>query len=314
VLSLSANTSFVAFPHLCHMVAADGFLPAAFAVAGRRLVYSAGILYLAGTTGLLLFIFGGITDALIPLFAVGAFMTFTLSQAGMVVHWYRGRDRSRRAHLWINAIGTLTTGAALVVIVAAKFTEGAWITVVVIPTVVLLLRTIHGYYLRLERQVRREGPLQLSDTRPPIVLVVMESWSELAFKALDMALTLSPDVVAVHLANLAGPGQDQEQQSLQSRWRGYVEAPARASGLAPPPLVVLPARYRSIHEPILRLAGELESRHHGRRIAVLIPQMIKLRWYQYLLHLDRGRKLRSRLLRCGDPRLMVIDVPWMGRI
>ncbi len=312
VLSLSANTSFVDFPRLCHMVAADGFLPAAFAVAGRRLVYSAGILYLAGAAGLLLFAFGGITDALIPLFAIGAFITFTLSQAGMVLHWYRRQDRSRRTHLFINAFGTVTTGTALMIIVVAKFKEGAWITVVVIPLVVLLLRAIKGYYVRLQRRVHMSEPLKLSDTRPPIVLLVMESWNKLAFKALEMALTLSPDVVAVHLAQLAGPDQEEHRQALEDQWRTRVEAPVRAAGLAPPPLVVLPARYRAIDEPVLQLARELEGRDHQRRIAVLIPQLIKRRWYQYLLHLDRGRRLRSRLLRCGDPRLVVIDVPWVA--
>ena len=310
VLCLSANTSFVDFPRLCRTVAADGFLPAPFAVAGRRLVYSVGIVYLACATGLLLFVFGGITDALIPLFAIGAFLTFTLSQAGMVVHWYRDHDRSRRAHLLINATGTLTTGAALVVIVVAKFMEGAWITVIVIPAVVLLLKAIHRYYVRLEGRVRLTGPLKLSDTRPPIVLVVTEAWNKLALKALQMALTLSGDVIAVHLTHLAGPDQDEHREALQAQWRSCVEAPVRAAGLSPPPLVVLPARYRSIHEPILRLASDLESKYPGRRIAVLIPQLIKLRWYQYALHLDRGRKLRSRLLRCGDPRLVVIDVPY----
>ena len=314
VLALSANTSFVGFPRLCQMVAADGFLPAPFAVAGRRLVYSVGILYLAGAAGLLLFVFGGITDALIPLFAVGAFLTFTLSQAGMVLHWYRGQDKKRRTHLLINATGTLTTGAALAVIVVAKFEEGAWITVVVIPAVVVLLKTIHSYYAKLETRMRMSGPLRLSDSRPPIVLVVMEGWNKLALKALDIALTLSSDVVAVHLSQLSGPDQDERCQSLQAQWRACVEGPVRASGLPSPRLLVLPAQYRAIHEPVLRLARELESNSQGRRIAVLIPQLVKRHWYQHLLHRDRGRKLRSRLLRCGDPHLVVIDVPWMGAV
>jgi amino acid transporter len=311
VLSLSANTSFVDFPRLCRTVAADGFLPASFAVAGRRLVYSAGILYLAATTGLLLIVFGGITDALIPLFAVGAFLTFTLSQAGMVVHWYRGREKARRTHLLINALGTLTTGIALAVIVAAKFTEGAWITVVVIPVVVVSLRGIRHYYARLERAMHAVGPLRVSERHPPIVLLVVESWSKLVRKALEMALTLSPDVIAVHLTHLTGPEQEEHRDSLQSRWREYVEMPLRAGGSRPPPLTVLPARYRTIDEPVMKLARELERNHPQRRIAVLIPRRVNMHWYQYLLHPGRGRKLRSRLLLCGDPRLMVIEVPWV---
>ena len=181
VLCLSANTSFVDFPRLCRPVAATA---SCRAVRGGRT--AAGLFgwhfYLASAAGLLLFVFGGITDRLIPLFAIGAFLTFTLSQAGMVVHWSRGHDRSRRTHLLINATGTLTTGAALVVIVVAKFMEGAWVTVIIIPAVVMLLKAIHGYYVRLERKVRMTDPLKLSDTRPPIVLVVTDLPSSLVKK------------------------------------------------------------------------------------------------------------------------------------
>jgi amino acid transporter len=309
ILALSANTSFVDFPRLCHTVAADGFLPKSFAIAGRRLVYSVGILYLAGVAGLLLFVFKGITDALIPLFAIGAFLTFTLSQAGMVVHWRRARA-AHRTHLWINATGAVTTGVALGVIVVAKFKEGAWITVAVIPAVVMLLRTIHAYYADVDRRTRETEPLRLLDTRPPIVLVVMESWNKLAYKALNMALSLSPDVIAVHLLHLSGPDEEDHHRELHAQWEVCVEQPVRAAGLTPPRLLVLPASHRAIQEPILKLAHKLESEIGERRIAVLIPEMIKLRWYQYLLHVDRGRQLRARLLKSGDPRLMVIDVPW----
>src|SRR5205814_8539231 len=131
VLCLSANTSFVDFPRVCRLVARDGYLPRAVAMPGRRLVYSVGILWLAATAGLLLTVFGGITDRLIPLFAVGAFMAFTLSQLGLSFHWaHRPGNRPR---LWINGTGAAGTGAALAVILSAKFLEGAWITVLVIP-------------------------------------------------------------------------------------------------------------------------------------------------------------------------------------
>jgi amino acid transporter len=310
ILALSANSSFVGFPRLCRMVAADGFLPAQFAVAGRRLVYSAGILYLACTGGLLLFVFGGITDALIPLFAIGAFLTFTLSQAGMVAHWRRSKEAGHRMHLLINAAGTLTTGAALVVIIIAKFREGAWITVVVIPIVVGVLQSIHGYYEELSRTMRMTAPLRLEDTRPPIVLVVMENWNKLTFKALRMAFSLSSEVIAVHLLHLLGPDQRESHQTLEAQWRELIETPVRSAGLQAPRLLILPASYRAIHEPVLRLIGELQAHDKERRIAVLIPQLVKLHWYQHVLHLDRSRKLRTQLLRAAVPRLMVIDVPW----
>jgi len=239
-------------------------------------------------------------------------MTFTLSQAGMVAHWRRSDAGARGGHLLVNATGTCTTAAALVVIVIAKFKEGAWITVVVIPAVIFLLKAVHGYYVRMERNVRASEPVCLADTRAPIVVVVVESWNRLALKAVEMALTLSPDVVGVHLSKLAGPEQEERREALLVQWRNCVEAPARAMGLASPRLVIVPARYRTIDEPVLKLARELVSEDRDRRIAVLIPQFVKRHWYQYLLHLNRGRKLRSRLLRCGEPRLAVIDVPWVG--
>src|SRR5206468_8048208 len=161
---LSANTSFVGFPRLCRLVASDGYLPKAFALPGRRLVYTAGVLFLAGGAGGLLVAFGGITDRLIPLFAVGAFLSFTLSQAGMAVHWSRqpaepqGGRLGHRVRLAINATGAVATGISLVVILAAKFVDGAWITVLTIPCVLALLKLITRYYTQIERQLREEGP------------------------------------------------------------------------------------------------------------------------------------------------------------
>jgi amino acid transporter len=213
VLTLSANTSFVGFPRLCRIIAEDGFLPKPFAVVGRRLVFSVGILYLAVSAGLLLTVFGGITDHLIPLFAIGAFMTFTLSQTGMVVHWLRAmaedksaRDRrADRVHFGINAAGAATTAIALVVIIAAKFTEGGWITLVVIPCVIVLLKAVRTYYDELAARLREPGPLDLRGTEPPIVLVALEHWSKVEDKAIELALSLSPDVIGVHLSKLEGP-------------------------------------------------------------------------------------------------------------
>jgi amino acid transporter len=318
VLSLSANTSFVDFPRLCRAVAEDGFLPKPFAVAGRRLVFSVGILYLTVCAALLLIVFGGITEHLIPLFAIGAFLTFTISQAGMVVHWRRvlreqpeaGSPGRSRLHLGINAVGAVTTGCALVVILVAKFMDGAWITVVVIPAVILLLRSIRRYYRRVSRRVRDPGPLDLAKISPPVVLVAIEDWNKLADKAMHFALSLSPTVVAVHLVKLAGPEMEERTGRLQAQWQTDVEAPAREAGLPVPRLVVLQAQYRAIHEPLLKLINKREREFEGRQIAVLIPELVKEHWYQYLLHTHRARQLRSRLLHLGGPGVIVVNVPW----
>jgi amino acid transporter len=318
VLALSANTSFVDFPRLCRMVAVDGYLPKAFAVAGRRLVFSVGILYLAATAGVLLVVFRGITDRLIPLFAIGAFLTFTLSQAGMVVHWRRAlrnaasraEARAQRTHLWINLVGAATTAMALAVIVLAKFAEGAWIVLLVIPVVIALLKAIRGYYDELAARVRDPKPLQLRDTSPPIILVTTEDWNRLTDKALSLALTLSRDVIAVHLTQLLGPEGEENDRRLRERWRTDVVEPARAAGFTPPLLVIMQAQYRTIHEPVLNLVRELEMKYGGRRVAVFVPEIVKERWYQHLLHTHRARHLRSQLVRYGDPGLVVMDIPW----
>jgi amino acid transporter len=312
VLALSANTSFVAFPRMCRLVAQDGFLPCSFAIAGRRLVFSAGILYLAGAAGILLFVFDGITDRLIPLFAVGAFLTFTLSQIGMVVHWSRTGDRANaaRLHLSINALGAFATALALIVIVGAKFLEGAWITVVIIPCVIALLKSIRSYYDSLAERLKRSAPMRASTSKPPIVLVATEDWNELTSKALTFAVSLSPDVIAFHVTELSGPEGEEHGRSLRRHWGTAVEDPAREGDLPVPRLIILNGQYRTIHEPVLKLVRELEEKFPGRRVAILVPEVVKQHWYQNLLHAHNARHLRRQLLRHGGPRLTMISMPW----
>jgi amino acid transporter len=318
VLCLSANTSFTGFPRLCRMVAEDGFLPRPFAIVGRRLVFSVGIGYLAAAAALLLIVFEGITDRLIPLFAIGAFLTFTLSQSGMVVHWrrmLREAEGSRRRHaarvsLAINGLGAVTTALALGVIVAAKFAEGAWITLLVIPGVIILLRAIKSYYRRLDAQLRDEGPLELDRGKAPVVLVATEGWNRLTDKAIGFALQVSPDVYAVHLSKLTGPEVDRGEEALRQQWAADIERPTREAGLRPPRLVLLQAPYRRMHAPLLKLIADLEARYPGRTIAVLVPEIVKRHWWQRLLHAHRARRLRSALLRYGGSELVVMSLPW----
>lgn len=316
VLTLSANTSFIAFPRLCRNVAEDGYLPEGFAQAGRRLVYSGGLLFLAVCAGLLLVLFDGVTDRLIPLFAIGAFLSFTLSQAAMTVHWRRalreGHDEhgARHLRLAINALGALVTALTLVVIVVAKFTEGAWITVLAVPCVVLMLLRIRAYYEHVDRHTAGLAPLGSFAIAKPAVLVVVEEWDRPTMKALDFGLGISSEVTALHLMRLSGPGHDEHLDDLRRRWHEYVEEPARAAGLPIPRLRIMEASYRRLDEPVLQMVRELEAEHPRGRIAVLVPELVKQRWYQVLLHTHRARKLRRRLLGCGDTRITVVSVPW----
>jgi len=316
VLCLSANTSFVGFPRLCRLVAQDRCLPVEFADPGRRLVNSFGIVWLAICAGTLLVVFGGITDRLIPLFAVGAFLAFTLSQVGMAVHWWRRLRQGKssgfgpRTKFVINAVGALATGVSLAIILVAKFVEGAWITVLIIPCVLLLLKLINRYYKQEERALHDVGPLDLDDMKPPIVLIPVRAWDRLAERAVRVALQISPDVVALHLTRLEGPERDRSAAELRRRWRNSVQRPAREAGLRSPRLVVHPSPYRSVVAPLLELVLQTQKKHPGRSLAVVLPLLVRAHWWDYLLHTHRVERLRAALLRHGGPRLSVIIVPW----
>lgn len=323
VLCLSANTSFVGFPRLCRLVADDGFLPRPFAVPGRRLVYSVGILFLACGAGALLIAFGGITDRLIPLFAVGAFLAFTLSQAGMAMHWRRaGRqadaaeaasrdEHTRRAKLTINSIGAVATGAALAVILVAKFTEGAWVTVIIIPLAILLLRLVRHYYDQVDRQVLRGSHrrIDLRHHMPPLVLVPIKRWDRLARKALEYASRISPEVTALHVADIEGPEAEDRHEQLRREWRECVEEPARRAEQSPPRLEIVGSEFRSILAPLLRAIQEERGKRPHRPVIVVLPELVDGRWWGYLMHANRERRLRARLLRDGED-VMVAIVPW----
>lgn len=319
-LCLSANTSFVDFPRLSQLIARDGFLPRGFAVVGRRLVFSVGILFLAAASGALLLAFRGITDRLIPLFAVGAFGAFTLSQAGMVVHWRNALKTAReqstpgpahlRLRLGINAAGAIATGLALLVILAAKLTEGAWITLIALPAFLTLFYFIHRYYTRLDAQVAAHQPLDLSNNPRPIVLLPIRGWDNLTAKSLRFALWLSPDVIAVHLTNLTGQEAEDAAEHVQREWTQNVEAPVKNHGVPLPQLRIVQTPYRRFLPPLLAEIDRLKSLHPGRAISVIIPEVVERRWWEHLLHSRKPTKLRNALLKRGDYHIIVINVPW----
>ena len=324
-LCLSANTSFVDFPRLSRLIARDGFLPRAFATIGRRLVYSVGILFLAGAAGALLIAFDGITDRLIPLFAVGAFLAFTLSQAGMVMHWRKelrsssqeqGGRRQRHAsyvRMWVNGIGAVATGGALAIILAAKFVEGAWITILAIPTLLTLFHLVHRYYLRLDAQTCAQGPLDLRNNQPPVVVVPTKGYNRLTSKSLRFAMWLSTDLIAIHLDSLEGDEAREEEERVRRQWADQVEVPARAAGVTPPRLEVVQSPYRRLIRPLLEQIDRIKQEYPGREIAVVVPEVVETHWWQFLLHRRKAARLRKALFKRGDHHVVVISVPWYLR-
>lgn len=310
ILCLSANTSFVAFPRICRLVALDDYLPRSFAVSDRRLVYSVGVLFLTATGGGLLILFGGITDRLIPLFAIGAFLTFTLSQSGMVIHWRRQGGEARR--LAINALGAGTTAVALLVITIAKFTEGAWIVALAVPATIMLLLAVKRYYRRLTRRLSIRSEFRIDQTAAPTVLVAYEERNRMTDRALQFALTLSPDVVAVHLLRLRGPEIEEDLAESREAFAREVAAPVAAAGLIPPRLMFLRAPYRELSGPLIELVNKVDAAAPDRSVAILIPERVHRHWWEWLLHGRRARQLRAALMEHAGPRLMIITAPWRG--
>ena len=303
ILALSANTSFAGFPRLARLLANEDFLPHAFANRGRRLVYSAGILVLAGLSGLLLVAFGGVTDRLIPLFAIGALSAFTLSQAGMVVHWRRnGGDRRK---ILLNGTGAVCTAIALVVVLAAKFAEGAWITVILVAILVWTFWSVRRHYAHVDRATACQTPIDASPRRSPLVIVPVMRWNLVTAKALRFALSLSDEVEALHVAI-----DDEGVLSINAQWQGFVESPLKAAGRPLPRLVVARSPYRRLFGPLLDFLKETQRRAPDRTVAVVIPELVEARWYQYLLHNQRATALKAALLLHGGSRVVVMSVPW----
>jgi amino acid transporter len=306
VLALSANTSFAGFPRLCRIVSEDGFLPRSFGTVGRRLVYSNGIVVLAVLSGVLLILFRGITDRLIPLFAVGAFGAFTLSQAGMVVHWRRaGGGAHARAAMAINGVGAAATGIALAVILVAKFVEGAWMTVVLVPAILVLFAGVKRHYRRVLRQIACLQPLDFSGLEPPIVVVPIDTWNMLSVKALRFGLRISNDVRAVHVGV-----SEEKRQALREQWDLDVDQPAQREGRPAPCLIVLPSPYRRYFLPLIDFVKQLGKENPTREIAVLIPELVERRWYEAFLHNHRAEVLKARLLLEDLERVALVNIPW----
>jgi hypothetical protein len=305
VLALSANTGFADFPRLCRVIAQDGFLPNSFAHRGRRLVYSRGILVLATLSAGLLIGFGGITDNLIPLFAIGAFLAFTLSQAGMVAHWRKVGGPNARYSMLINGAGAVCTAVTLGIVLVSKFVDGAWVMILLIPALLTVFLGVRGHYRAVAREVASTAPLDAGALEPPVVLLPIRGWSAITRKALRFGLKISPDIYALHVAD-----DPETMDNLEETWEQRVWQPATAAGRSPPKLIVMYSPYRKLYAPLKQVLTDLQNCHPGRDIAVIVPEMIVTRWYHFLLHNQTAAVIKAYLHFSGFRRVFVINVPW----
>jgi amino acid transporter len=288
ILLLAANTSYADFPRLCYFLARDGFLPRQLSLLGDRLVYSNGIILLSGCAAFLVMIFKGQVNAIIPLYAVGVFTSFTLSQAGMVIHWYKEKTPSWQASAVMNGVGAIATAIVLVVITLTKFLGGAWLVVVAIPLLVSLFLAINRHYKHVaERLSIQDLPPRGYIPRPKTevvthpAIVVVGQINRGTVEALDYARSIADEIVAV---NVDVGSTDREK--LQQRWQQ----------LEPDiPLVILDSPYRSVVSPIVDFISEYEERHTGVLSTIIIPAFVTRNWWEGLLHNQTTLFLKAAL-------------------
>ncbi len=293
ILLLAANTSYADFPRLSSFMARDRFMPRQFASQGDRLVFSNGIVILTLLAMLLLVVFHGETHALIPLYAVGVFISFTLSQSGMVVHWLRMRESGWRWRVWVNGVGALVTGVVMVTIAATKFMQGAWIIVLVIPALLLGLLVVNRHYRHVAHELSLEG------FEPPAiarhsVLVLVGDLHRGVVTALAYAQSLSPAAKAIYIEI-----DPERTRRLEERWGKW------GQGV---PLVVLTSPYRSLIRPLLGYVDHLQAHAERHVITIVLPEFIPRRWWQNLFHNQTALLIKGALLFRKD--VIVTDVPY----
>ncbi len=225
----------------------------------------------------------------------------------MVGHWKRTKTPGAGRNMFVNGLGAVATGATVVVVLVAKFVEGAWITALLIPALLIFMLSVRRHFNRVERELACDSPLNMRALQAPFVIMPIQTWGRATEKALRFALTVSKDIEAVHVA------AESEKHSVQKQWSDFVEAPAKKEGLAAPKLVTLKSPYRYVISPIVDYVLEVADRHPGRKIAVVVPELVEHHWYHYLLHDNRAEILKALLLLKGDQRIVIINVPWYLR-
>jgi amino acid transporter len=301
ILTVAANTSFVDFPRVAALLAKEGFLPRQLMGLGDRLVFANGILMLSLVGGGLIVIFNGDTHALIPLFAIGAFLAFTLSQTGMVVHWWRERGRRWPLKIIVNGLGAIVTAITVGVVAISKFAEGAWITIVLIPIMVIVFYRIRAHYRDVGQQLTLRGlPPSIKPFPPPRIVMPISGVHRGIVDAIDFARSISNDVTVVYVE--LEPGTGERVRQMWHDWFPNV------------PLVIRPSQYRSIVGPLLDFLDETDLQHNdGQQAAVVLPEFVPAKWWHGLLHNQSASLIKSALLynrRNRGYQRVIIDVPY----
>ena len=301
ILAVAANTSFAGFPRVTSILAADKFLPRPFSNLGDRLVYTNGIIFLSAGTAALILLFNGRSHLLIPLFAVGAFLAFTLSQSGMVMHWFRIRGKGWHIKLLINGLGALVTGSALLIIAYSKFLQGAWISIILIAIIVSALLAIRAQYRKISEQLTLRGlPPSLRPMPRPRVVIPLSGVHRGTIEAVNFARSLSDNLTAVYVE--IDPAFT---ESILKEW---------ADWYPDIPIVTVPSPYRSIVAPLLEYLDRTDMEiNDGQQAVLILPEFVPAHWWQGFLHNQTAWLIKMALLygkRHSGYQRVIIDVPY----
>jgi amino acid transporter len=291
ILILAANTSFAGFPRLVSMLAKDGYLPRQLSSLGDRLAFSNGIIVLGLASGLLIILFQAETHHLIPLYAIGVFISFTLSQTGMVKHWFKLRGRGWGLRAFFNGVGALATALATLVIASTKFVHGAWLVILFIPLMILAFLMIRNHYDSIVEQLSPKA-LDLTEKRRNKVIIPISTFHKGTVKAIYYARSTSKDVVAVYIAQSAD--RTAKIQDIWSHWG------------VPVPLVILESPYRSILQPLMDYIDKLLAEDEDQYVTVVLPEFVPAKWWQQILHNQTAFLIRGALM--FKRRVMVTSV------
>jgi amino acid transporter len=293
ILVLAANTAYADFPRLASIVSRDGFLPRQFMNQGDRLAFSNGIIALSAFAGVLIVAFRGITESLLPLYMIGVFISFTLSQTGMVLHWRKTREPGWKMSAFVNGFGALTTGIVLIIVAVTKTLEGAWVVLLLIPVIVTIFKATRRHYDHVASQLTLRGYEPLP-RKHNTVLIPIGGIQRAVVEALRYAETLSDDVRAVYV-DVDSAGTEAVRKSWET-WGGRVQ------------LIVLDSPFRSVMEPLLEYIEQVEAERADDYVTVILPEFVPARWWQHLLHNQRALLIKGALL--FRPNTVVTSVPF----
>jgi amino acid transporter len=292
ILVLAANTAFSDFPRLLFFLARDHYVPHQFAHLGDRLAYSNGIIVLGLLATALVVAFGGVVDKLIPLYTIGVFLAFTMSQSGMVVRWLRRREPGWRRGLAVNAVGAVSTGLVFLIVASVKFTEGAYVVAAIVPILVVVFLAVHRHYTEVEDTLVTETPISPDLVRPTCIVPIADL-NDVALQSLAMARALSSAVIAVHVCD-----DEHHMAELRAKWKIWGDHV---------PLTIIESPYRAFIRPLLAYIDAIDRQRSDDTLVVVLPELVATRWWHHVLHNHAALRLKAALL--FRPGTVVMNVP-----